>query len=413
MNGGERKAAGVRWLLLPALLFCRPTNAEWAVTELPTPGGVESTQAWAVNDSGVVCGAGPDADGVQTVFRYDGGMTLLPHLVGTNGAHSVARDINSSGVIVGFSYNAAGRERAVYWTGTAIAEIPLPAGVNPDRSSRVEAINDAGIMVGHYFDDAWSAKPFYYEGQVHDLAPALAAAGLSGHSYAKGINNNGLICGHARGAVYRFWTYDIATGICTDLGTIDPFLACTAAAVNDAGHVVGRGMSSSTSPYHALLHDGAFQIIDATVTDTQWAWNINNAGRVIGTARPSGGPEWSWYSDGPGDGSIMPIDLPGVTELEIKGINDHNVIVGYGLTATSGEYTRAFVIAPPPGDADHDGDIDLDDYAAFAVCVSGPAGGAGFVPPSAACLAAFDFDPADADVDLADFAAFERAFEGV
>ncbi len=68
---------------------------------------------------------------------------------------------------------------------------------------------------------------------------------------------------------------------------------------------------------------------------------------------------------------------------------------------------------PPmhPGDWDNDNDVDLDDYAEFPACMSGPWGSPDFVIPSQDCLDVFDFD-ADADVDLKDFASFQRAFTG-
>jgi uncharacterized membrane protein len=383
------------------LLLCQPAGAQWVVTELPTLGGTGSMEAWAVNGAGVVCGHGPDASGVQCVFRYDGSMTVLPNLDATN-PHSAARDINSDGVIAGFSWNAAGRERAVFWIGSTITELPTPAGVDPDRSMRAEAVNDAGVIVGHYFDNDWYAKPYYYDGAMHDLAPALAAVGLTGRSYAKGINNDGLICGHAQVGVYQLWTYDIATETVTVLGTIDPILSCFAAAINDAGHIVGRGMSSPTSTHHALLHDGAFRIIDPTVAEAQWSSNINNLGRIIGTA-DSGSDKWSWYSNGPGEGSIVPINLPGWTEIRVEGIDGQNRIAGYGKTVASGEDTRAFVIAPA-GDSDADGDVDLPDFSGFQACFA-PTG-----PLDTGCDV-FDCD-ADGTVDLDDFSEFQAAMGG-
>jgi hypothetical protein len=59
-----------------------------------------------------------------------------------------------------------------------------------------------------------------------------------------------------------------------------------------------------------------------------------------------------------------------------------------------------------PGDFDGDGDVDLDDYAAYVGCVTGPA--AGGVTPD---CETFDFN-LDNDVDLCDFAQFQKAFTG-
>ena len=59
-----------------------------------------------------------------------------------------------------------------------------------------------------------------------------------------------------------------------------------------------------------------------------------------------------------------------------------------------------------PGDYDVDGDVDLDDYARFADCITGVNGG----PLSAGCDI-FDFD-LDADVDVKDFQTFQASFTG-
>jgi len=58
-----------------------------------------------------------------------------------------------------------------------------------------------------------------------------------------------------------------------------------------------------------------------------------------------------------------------------------------------------------PGDCDQDGDIDLDDFAVFAACLTGPSG----EPPPGCDLADLD---GDTDVDLADAARFQGAFTG-
>ncbi len=72
----------------------------------------------------------------------------------------------------------------------------------------------------------------------------------------------------------------------------------------------------------------------------------------------------------------------------------------------NGSNCAANCVAPPPGDYDTDGDVDLDDYDAFATCLSGPSGSVGFATPSALCRQAFD-DDNDGDVDVEDYAAFQ------
>ncbi|MCP4246697.1 MAG: hypothetical protein GY778_06580 [bacterium] len=57
-----------------------------------------------------------------------------------------------------------------------------------------------------------------------------------------------------------------------------------------------------------------------------------------------------------------------------------------------------------PGDFDGDGDVDLDDHLGFFNCMTGPAPTG---PPGAGCEV-FDLAPRDGDVDLSDFAEFQR-----
>lgn len=90
-------------------------------------------------------------------------------------------------------------------------------------------------------------------------------------------------------------------------------------------------------------------------------------------------------------------------------IDFHNVtgdVAGNDFTAARiGDVDNSATPGFCTGDLDGDGDIDRDDFDAFAACSAGPGG-----RPPAGCGKA-DLD-GDGDVDLADFAAFQGAFTG-
>ena len=98
--------------------------------------------------------------------------------------------------------------------------------------------------------------------------------------------------------------------------------------------------------------------------------------------------------------------------MSFRAINNDDWIVGAGLSPTSGDDERGFIIKPPPGDVDHDGYLRMVDFNALALAMSGPHEQPDFVPPSESDLETFDFTPTDGDIDLKDFASFQQAFEG-
>jgi hypothetical protein len=392
-------------------------RADWDVTEVPTPPGwTGDTEAYDVNDDGLVCGIGAYVSGSSCVaFVYDGDtLTELPYLApAATYPFAYAYAINNSGVVAGWSHNADSIDRAVCWSGGTVTQIPEPGDIKPTGDMRAYGINDAGVVVGYYVATDGYAAAYYYDGATHSLRSALQAAGLTGlRSYARDVNSSGLICGHAEDAAdYNFFTYDITTGIVAVLGKMYPSESCHSAALNDAGHIIGRGRSDPFSPIHALVHTGTFQIIDDTITDAQWASGIATDGRVVGSTN-TGDNRWGWYSDAPGSNSMHAVSLPGWTGVSIYGINDYHVMVGHGRTAASGTDERAFVITPPAGDGNHDGNVDAADVPVFSACLSGPAEGTGFTPPAEGCLRPFDLDSTDGDVDLVDFAVLQELLDG-
>ncbi len=409
-----------------ALILTVTTRADWTLTVIPDDvtvpaswtGGVEVTD---ISNNGIVCGIGNYVINTSsTAFRFDSGIvTELPHL-NPSEPMSYAKGINSSGVICGYSRNAAGKSQACYWAGTAINTIPYPPDAETDRDFRAYAINDDGVIVGYAYKetatDVYDQMAFYYQnGVTYSLDAAIRAAGLANHQMPSAVNDNGVICGTAwdTAEIRHPWTYDINTGTLTVLPIMGDFFKYnTATAINNEGKVLGYGKIASALPNQAFVYDGSWTTVDSSVTTGHFAKAINDWGRMI-NVNASGSLRWSWYSDAPGAGSMVDISVSGEPTdwyyESVETANNAGWMVGSGKILSSVE-KKGFILAPPPGDGDVDGDVNLDDVAVFVDCMSGPIGAAGFVAPSIKCLSTFDFAPADGDVDLQDFAEFQRVF---
>ena len=369
-----------------------------------------------INSNGVVCGTGNYvANASSAVFRFDGTtVTELPHLTPSDPI-SLARGINVHGVICGQSHRSDGKERAVYWEDTTLHVIPYAADCNTNSYCQALGINDAGIIVGfHWKTDGDRAAFYYRDGATYSLDAIIRAGGLAGLQSANAVNERNVIGGVAddAGGIETAWTYDLESSVFTIVGRIGSYDS-SVVDMNVAGQTIGRGkISAGATYYQAITYDGSWHLVDDAEVGSQWGMGINDRGRMVGNTGSSSA-RVSWYSDAAGSGSMKHLTLPGWTRVTATAINHRDWIVGYGRTATSGTDTRGFILQPPPGDANHDGVVNAADYAQFAACLSGPFDGVGFVPPSAACLDAFDFAPADGDVDLADFAAFQAVYEGL
>ncbi len=86
------------------------------------------------------------------------------------------------------------------------------------------------------------------------------------------------------------------------------------------------------------------------------------------------------------------------TFSEVLGAGQYTILVGSN--------TVTVTVDCAPGDNDCDGDVDLDDYKAFAECLNGP-----LDVPSTSCLQKFDLD-ADGDIDAQDFQVMQQFLGG-
>lgn len=397
--------AGVVTAILSA-----PAPAAWVITTIPNlPGWTGDTEAEDINSSGVVCGNGNYViNTTVTPFRYDGTtVTELPLLPGAAMPIALTTGINADGIVCGYSRNDNDDSRACYWEDATIYTLPYPSDANSNSDLRAYDINDHNVIVGYYWKSGGVQTAFYYkDGVSHSLDSAIRAAGLLGRQIAYGINNNNIICGIADqdpGAVSTAWTFDfLNSNAVTVIGRIGSE-NCSAVHINESGQTIGRGKEESTDLYwRAVTYDGTWHFVDDTGDYSQWGKGINDHGRMIVHEHLGSNVYDAWYSNAATNGSRVPLNMTGWTSVQVEGINNEDWIVGYGDNPTVSSDAIGFILSPPPGDFDHDGDIDLDDYAEFVACISGPKEGAGFVTPSEACLKAFDVMPTSETYELSE-----------
>ncbi|MBS0497529.1 MAG: PEP-CTERM sorting domain-containing protein [Proteobacteria bacterium] len=164
-------------------------------------GGDYST-AYSINDAGQVAGVSSIPGSASQHAFITGpngvGMTDLGTLSSTT--HSIARDINNSGQVAGFSgfYD----DFIGFYSAQAFATGANGAGMTGLSAlidSRADGINDLGQMIGgiNNFCDFCDHSSFLYsDGVITDLSllEPVVAAGWSELS-AVGINNHGQIVG--------------------------------------------------------------------------------------------------------------------------------------------------------------------------------------------------------------------------
>ena len=226
------------------------------------------------------------------------------------GSSSIARGINSSGKVVGYSYTSAGEQHAFLYDGSAATPKMQDLGTLGGSSSYATGINDSGKVVGYSYTSAGEPHGFLYDrtNGMKDLNDLISANSGETIYEATAINSDGKIaatgfkpfdmdpnfCGQENysGGMYFAAVLTPATtatpttyGV-QELGTLGADYS-EAAGINDSGQVVGVSWTSSCS-YHAFLYDeGAtpkMQDLGALGADYSHATSINDSGQVVGTS---------------------------------------------------------------------------------------------------------------------------------
>ncbi|MDO8211104.1 hypothetical protein [Conexibacter sp. CPCC 206217] len=328
---------------------------DWTVAEISGPAGTRWIQPNAVNAHGVVVGKAyfpGRAD--MTAFRWEDGTMIE---LATGGAtRSEAYDVNDAGVIVG----NAGDNGAV-WTATRDrSALSLTAhNISGRYGSYAFGINERGQIAGSAGDTGTIPAP--WDDDYDNRFPALTSGGgwsrlpmpdvitdrmaqiIGGDAVQ--INENGLIMvgganmsGRPRlssGGVASA-TYDLVAG---NQG------------FNDLGHMAGRTTADPNSnPFSARIWNGAGYVDVGAAQPRSRANAINNLDWVVGRAGTEDwqaeyrqvGNAWLWRPDAPPT-PLLELGPTGWSYANALDVNDDGVIVGVGK---HGSKEVGFMLSP-------------------------------------------------------------------
>jgi len=302
-------------------LFAGEAAAQWIPIDLGTLGGRDS-RAWAVNANGQVLGATEVASGDSCCafsWTQAQGMINLGALVGGGVVEAVK--VNANGQIVGYRWAdpLSAATSAFSWT---------PAGGRIDLGpGTAVAVNDSGQVV---YNDTASHHAFLWgqSGGMIDLGPGGASA----------VNASGQVIGGNPNSPTSFsWT---SAGGRLELGTLGGTYS-VAAALNDAGEVVGDSAIAGDNTSHAFSWTVTAGMIDLGNIGGGHVMGVNGSGQIVGYRyTPNAQLAFSWT---PAGGMI---DLgPGIAQA----VNKTGQVIGNSNGAFSWTPLSGLVRLPSLG----------------------------------------------------------------
>ena len=354
--------SGGAGLLLASLCVsgvAAPIASHWAFTDLgDLPGGTDFSRAYAINNTGQVVGVSSTDSGQRAFLWQQGqGMTDLGDLPG-GPANSVGLGISSTGQVVGNSDTAAG-QRAFVWQNGAMSEVPFMPGTDVSAT----AINDSGQILLHRNFDSSASEAFLWDGgattSLGDLVRSQQYPFCPCFSRAYALNNLGDVVGVSSppgtlGATNHAFLWHQGTMI--DLGashySSPNRYESIAFDINDRGQAVGweqpgDGASEARAVIWTDQGRTATALIGLPGTTASAARAINAHDQVVGSNSVGGNVVPVLWSDGRAyDLNALEGVRDGLFEiLAAWDINDAGQIVGLAqLRGTS--TTHAFFLSP-------------------------------------------------------------------
>jgi probable HAF family extracellular repeat protein len=255
------------------------------MTNLGTLGGTISL-AQGINASGQVVGYSTLTTKSYGAFLYSGGvMTNIGTLGGT---YAAAYAINGSGEIVGVSTTAAGAQHPFLYSGGKMTDLGTLGSTTASWTNEATAVNSLGATVGYSYLANGNFHAFLYSnGVIKDL-------GTLGGDWSEGyaINDSGEITGiaYTKGNVAGH-AFLYSNGAMKDLGTINKGPYTWGFGINTSGVVVGQvdlNGPDGNLLYHAFIYSGGkMQDLNALIpANSGWVLSkaaaINDAGQIVG-----------------------------------------------------------------------------------------------------------------------------------
>ena len=368
-----------------AALFGQSAFAQtYTVTDLGTLGG-PIANGFAVNDFGRVTGVSTLANANTHAWLWDDGLTNIGPLAGDLQSHGfgitnndtvlaasydlgevvvhgfawqnqtatplgdfLPRRGNDAGVIVGYvtvndpSYGWV--DRAARWVNGTLLEMGTMGG----HFSYAYGISQSGRIVGMSYtaNDASRRAFLWQNGTFHDIGTLGGA-----HSHAYAINSGGDVVGWSMtntGLAHAFlFSTDAAGNVTsrTDLGEISGGYS-HAYAINDQRQVVGVSGSRAFLWRQGTMTDLNTVIPASAGWRLESAWDINNAGEIVGIGTHQGFPRAFLLTPG----TCADLDGSGVIDL-----SDLATLLSHFGSLSGATFAD--------GDTDADGDVDLQDLA--------------------------------------------------
>ena len=323
------------------------TVKTYAITDVSAPGG-EPSFATGVNVGGQVSGYSTVGANGARAWRFMPGTGTLD-LGSFGGADARALGINDAGQVAGYSTDATGLAHGfVFSDAGGLADI----GGNGDGTPIfAQHINASGQVVG-FSSQAANEQAFLFSspslmlnlGTLPDApAPATAAAyGVSDTGRVVGIGSSPI------GFNRAFRTGENGINI-TDLGTLGGDESW-AYAINNAGQVAGTASSLSIDTHAFLFTDGTGMADLGTLGGyVSTAYALDGVGNVVGTAQDATNAMrafvWTQTLGMRDLNEFIPVNS-GWVLTEARGVNEKGQIAGSGLL--NGQ-PRAFLLTPHTG----------------------------------------------------------------